>query len=147
MKQIPIPSRSPTDPLFYQLKKRRPNCAEVNTLSNKKCFVDRTVMIHSALHSPDLGEWFTYPESMHTTHRTFSTGFWSQSLRQKLTQNDKIFCSLTELQILEFQKSTRKSLFLQSKMFCWSHGHHSKYSAFPSSRRMFYILRTHVFDA
>ena len=29
---------------------------------NKKCFVDRTVMIQNALHFHDLGECFTYPE-------------------------------------------------------------------------------------
>ena len=80
---------------------------------NKKWFVGRTVMIQSALHSPDLGECFTYSERMRTTHRKFSTGFWSQSPRPKLTQNDRIFWSLAELQRLDFQKSTRKSLFLQ----------------------------------
>ena len=47
----------------------------VNTLSNKKCFVGRTVMIQYALHSPDLGEGFTYSERMRTTHKKFSTGF------------------------------------------------------------------------
>ena len=83
-----------------------------NNLSNKKCFVGRTVQIRSALHYPDLGERFTYSERMCTTPRKFSKSFWSQSLRQKLTQNDRIFWSLTELQRLEFQKSTRKSLFL-----------------------------------
>ena len=80
---------------------------------NKKCFVDRTVMIQSALHFPDLRECFIYSERMRTTHRKVSTGFWSQSLRQNLTQNDRIFWSLAELQRFEFQKSTRKSLFLQ----------------------------------
>ena len=80
---------------------------------NKKCLVGRMVMNQNALYSPDLGECFTYSECRRTTHRKFSTGFWSQSLRQKLTQNDRIFWSLTELQRLEFQKSTLKSLFLQ----------------------------------
>ena len=47
----------------------------VNTLSNKKCLVGRTVMIQRALHSPDIGERFTYSECMRTTHRKFSTGF------------------------------------------------------------------------
>ena len=45
------------------LKKLRPNCGEkgwVNTLSNKKCLVDRTDM--RALHSPDTGEGFTYSD-------------------------------------------------------------------------------------
>jgi len=47
-------------------------------------------MIQSALHSPDLGECFTYPERLRTTRRKFSTGFWSQSLRQKPTQNGEL---------------------------------------------------------
>ena len=81
-----------------------------NNLSNKKCFVGRTVMIQNALHSSDLGERFKYPELMCTTHRKVFNGIWSESLRQKLTQNDRIFWSLTELQRLEFQKSTLKTL-------------------------------------
>ena len=46
----------------------------LNTLSNKKCFVGRTVMLQTALHFPDLGD-FTYSERMRTTHEKFSTGF------------------------------------------------------------------------
>ena len=80
---------------------------------NKKCFVGRTVMIQCALHSPDLTERFTYSERVHTTHRKISAGFWSQRLRQKVTQNDRTFWSLTELQKPQLQKSTRKSLLLQ----------------------------------
>ena len=40
----------------------------------KKCFVSRTVMNQSAVHFPVLGECFTYPERMRTTHEKFSTG-------------------------------------------------------------------------
>ena len=72
-------------------------------------------MNQSALYFLGLGERFTYPECRRTTHRKFSTGFWSQSLRRKLTQNGRISWSLTEFQRLEFQKFTRKSLFLQWK--------------------------------
>ena len=57
---------------------------------NKKCLVGRMVMNQSALYFPGLGECFTYPECRCTTHRKFSTGFWSQSLRQKLTQNGEL---------------------------------------------------------
>ena len=46
-----------------------------NTLSNEKCFVDRTAMIQSAQHSSDLGECFIYSKSMLTTHRKVSKGF------------------------------------------------------------------------
>ena len=52
---------------------------------NKKCFMGRTPMIQSALHSSDLGKFFTYSERMRKTHRKFSRGFWSQSLWQKPT--------------------------------------------------------------
>ena len=65
---------------------------------NKKCFVGRTVTNQSALYFPDLGECFRYSRRMRTTHRKYSTGFWSQSLPQKPTQNDKIFWTLAELQ-------------------------------------------------
>ena len=37
----------------------------------KKCLVRRTVMNENALHSPDLGKFFTYSERMRTTHRKF----------------------------------------------------------------------------
>ena len=80
---------------------------------NKKCFVGRPVMNQNALHFPDLGKCFTYSKRMLTTHTKFSKGFWSQSFHQKLIQNDRIFWSLAEFQRLEFQQSTRKSLFLQ----------------------------------
>ena len=80
---------------------------------DKKCFVGRTVMIQCALHFLDLGERFTYSERVHTTHRKISAGFWSQRLRQKVTQNDRTFWNLTELQKPQLQKSTRKSLLLQ----------------------------------
>ena len=40
----------------------------------KKCFVSRTVMKQNAVHFPVLGECFTYPERMRTTHEKFSTG-------------------------------------------------------------------------
>ena len=46
-----------------------------NTLSNKKCYVGRTIMIQSALHFPDLEKCFTYPQRMRTTHEKFSVGF------------------------------------------------------------------------
>ena len=66
------------------------NLLESHFSCNKKWFVGRTVMIQSALHFPDLGECFTYPERLRTTRRKFSTGFWSQSLRQKPTQNGEL---------------------------------------------------------
>ena len=53
---------------------------------NKKCFVSRTVLIQCVLHFSNLGECFTCSQRMLTTHRNLSTGFWSQSLRQKPTQ-------------------------------------------------------------
>ena len=65
---------------------------------HKKCFVGRTVMNQNALYSPNLGECFTKSKRIRTTHRKFSTGFWSQSLHQKEAQNDRIFWSLAELQ-------------------------------------------------
>ena len=78
-------------------------------------------MIQSALHFPDLTERFTYSERVHTTHRKISAGFWSQRLRQKVTQNDRTFWSLTELQKPQLQKSTRKSARLQNVLsFCVS---------------------------
>ena len=80
---------------------------------DKTCIVCHTVMIQRALHSPDLGKCFTYSRHLRTTHEKISTGFWSWSLRQKSGQNDTIFWSLEKLQRLQFQKSTRKSLFLQ----------------------------------
>ena len=61
---------------------------------NKKCFVDRTVMIQSAQHSPDLGECFIYSKRMLTTHRKFSKGFWSQSLCQKKFISEAVSISM-----------------------------------------------------
>ena len=78
---------------------------------NKKCFVGRTVMNQSALYFPDLEECFTYSKRIRTTHRKFSTGFWSQSLHQKTAQHDRIFWSLAELQRLDFQKIHLKVTF------------------------------------
>ena len=66
------------------------NLLESHFSFNKKCFVGRTVSIQSALHSSDLGEGFTYSERMCTTHENFSTSFWSQTLRQKTTQNGEL---------------------------------------------------------
>ena len=80
---------------------------------NKKCFVGCMYTVQSALHSPDLVECFTYSDRVRTTHQIFSKGFWSQRLCQKPTQNDRIFWSLVELQRIEFQKPTWKSLFLE----------------------------------
>ena len=89
------------------------NPLENHFFFDKTCIVCHTVMIQRALHSPDLGKCFTYSERMRTMHRKFSTGFWSQSLRQKVTQNDSTFWSLTKLQKPQLQKSNRNSLFLQ----------------------------------
>ena len=69
---------------------------------NKKCFVSHTILIQNMLHFSDPVECFTYSERMRTTHRKFSTGFWSQILCQKLTQNDRIFWSVAKLQRLAF---------------------------------------------
>ena len=63
---------------FSKIKKLRPNYGikgGVNTLSNKKCLVGRTVMIQSALHSPDVGKCFTYSARLRTNHKKISTGF------------------------------------------------------------------------
>ena len=63
---------------LHKTEKRRPNRGEKeggNTLSNKKCFVDRTVIIKIALQFPDLGDCFTYSKSILMTHKKFSTGF------------------------------------------------------------------------
>ena len=49
----------------------------------------RTVMNQSALSFHDLGECFTHSKRIRTTHRNFSMGFGSQSLRQKLAQGGK----------------------------------------------------------
>ena len=54
---------------------------------NKKYIVCRTVTIQLALRSPHLGKCFTYSERLRTTHEKFSTGFRSQMLCQKPTQN------------------------------------------------------------
>ena len=43
-------------------------------------------MNQNALYSPDLGACFTYSKRIRATHTKFSTGFWSQSLHQKLAQ-------------------------------------------------------------
>ena len=105
-------------------------------------------MIQSVLNISDLAKCFTYLECMRTTHKKFSTGFWSQkSLCEETTQSERIFWSLPQLQRLEFQKSTWKLVFLQFKMFRWSHGHDAKYDASPCSRRMFYIVRTNADDS
>ena len=65
----------PTRLIKEAASKLRGKGGGVNTLSNKKCLVGRTVMIQRALHSSDIGERFTYSECMRTTHRKFSTGF------------------------------------------------------------------------
>ena len=41
----------------------------------KKISVGRMALIQSALHSPGLGECFTYSERMRTTYEKVSTGF------------------------------------------------------------------------
>ena len=76
------------DRIFWSLAKLQRLDFQKNPLEsrfsfNKKCFVRRTVIIQSGLHSHGLEECFTYSECMHTTHRKFSTGFWSQNLCQK----------------------------------------------------------------
>ena len=55
-------------------------------------------MIQSALHVLYPAEFFTHSERMRVTHAKFSTGFWSQSLCQKPTQNERIFETLADLQ-------------------------------------------------
>ena len=89
------------------------NPLESHFSCNKKCFVSHKVIIQSALYSSDPVECFTNSERMRTTHRKFSTSFSNQCLSQKLTQNDRTFWSLAELQKPQLRKSTRKWLFLQ----------------------------------
>ena len=85
---------------------------------NKKCFVDRTDMIQNVLHSPDLGECFTHPERMRTTHKKFSTAFWSQILcqkRHKITEYSDAwqnFRSLIFKNLLESHFSFNKKCFV-----------------------------------
>ena len=66
----------------------------VKTMSNKKWLRRRTVVIQSALDSPDLGQASKYPEQCHNTFIKNSSGPWSQNLhkkRVKSCQNDRIF--------------------------------------------------------
>ena len=84
-----------------------------------------TALIQSVLHFPDLGECFTYSKRMLTTYRKVSTGFWSQSLRQKLTQNDRIFWSLEKLQ--------RQNVWILAKTLT------------SEARGRFSVCRTHKF--
>ena len=51
------------------------NPLESHLSFNKKRFVGRMVMIQRVLHSPDLGECFTYSEHMQATHEKNYTGF------------------------------------------------------------------------
>ena len=46
----------------------------VKTMSNKKGLRRRTVVIQSALDSPDLGQASKYPEQCHNTFRKNSSG-------------------------------------------------------------------------
>ena len=69
--------------IFLHIKKRRPNPAVVGgvkTMSNKKGFRCRTVVIRSALDSPDLGRASKYPEHCDNTFRKNSSEPWSQKL-------------------------------------------------------------------
>ena len=81
----------------FHLKKRGADCylvGGVKTMSNKKWLRRRTVVIQSALDSPDLGQASKYPEHCHNTFRNNSSGPWSQNLhkkRVKICQNDRIF--------------------------------------------------------
>ena len=61
----------------------------VDTLLNEDCLMGRTVMNQRELYFHDLGECFTHSKRIRTTHRNFSMGFGSQSLRQKLAQGGK----------------------------------------------------------
>ena len=47
------------------------NLLESHFSFDKKCFIGCTVMIQSAIHFPDLGEYFTYAERMRVTHENF----------------------------------------------------------------------------
>ena len=51
---------------------------------NKNCPVHRTTIIRCALHSPDLGQPFKYPEHYLSTYRKFFRDTWSQKSRQNM---------------------------------------------------------------
>ena len=109
----------------------------------KKWLVWRTVMIQRALYSPDPGERFTYSERMRMTREKVSMGFWSHSLRQSPTQNGE----LDRASGTWISKFHSKVNFPSIKKYRLSHGHDSTCATFPSSRKMFYILRTFAYDA
>ena len=113
---------------------------------NKKCFVGRTVMIQSALHSPDLVEYFTYLERMRTMIEKFSTGSWSQSFCQNPHELIEYSEAWQRFRNMNF-KNPLKVTLPSTKDFRSSHGHDSKFAVFQWCRRMFYILRTYAYDA
>ena len=43
-----------------------------------KCLRRRTILIQTALRSPDPGECFTYPEHVPNSYQTFSRGLWKK---------------------------------------------------------------------
>ena len=51
------------------------NPLESHFFFDKKFSVGRMALIQNALHSPGLGECFTYSERMRTTYEKVSTGF------------------------------------------------------------------------
>ena len=51
---------------------------------NKNCPARRTTIIRCALHSPDLGQPFKYPEHYLSKYRKFFRATWSQKSRQNM---------------------------------------------------------------
>ena len=86
----------------------------VKTLSNKKCFVGRMVIIQSPLNSPDLTECITYSERTRTTHEKSFKDF----IIQSLCQNPYTMEGLAKLQRLEFQKIHLKVPFRSFNKKC-----------------------------
>ena len=66
------------DSIFKKNEKVRVSC-------NIKCLRRRTVLIQSALCSPDLGECFTYPEHVPNSYKKFSRGLWKKVSAQNMT--------------------------------------------------------------
>ena len=108
--------------------------------------VCRTFLIFLRLQRSESNASFKYLDHDRVTSRKCFRSVWKNAALWKIFSKSSSVASLTWFGATWFQKSTRKSLFLQYKMFGWSYGHDSKCATFLWSERIFYMLRTYAYD-